>query len=90
MLFANYEVKVRKQENAIDKSKGKAVKIYTEENPRVVYTEERPAFIAKNRYSLPPVLPFPKNDSWAAFADAMDQGIESTEELVAKLKGKAA
>lgn len=87
MLFANYEVKVRKQENAIDKSKYKAVKIHTEENPRVVYTEERPAYIAKNRYSLPPVLPFPKNESWAVFEQAMDDGIKGTEKLVAKLKG---
>jgi hypothetical protein len=32
----------------------------------VMYTEERPAFYAKNRYGLPPELPF----SYSAFAEA--------------------
>lgn len=86
MLFANYEVKVRKAENAIDKTKGKAVKVHGEENPRVVYTEERPAYVAKNRFGLPPTLPFPKDEAWGVFADAMDAGIEKTEKVVEKLK----
>lgn len=85
MLFADYEIKVRKQENAIDKSKGKAVKVYGDMN-RLLYTEERPAFWAKNRYGLPPVLPL----SWGDFADAMDAGIEKTEKVVEKLKKGAA
>lgn len=34
---------------------------------RVIYTEERPAFYAKNRYSLPPVLPFLKGQGWNTF-----------------------
>jgi hypothetical protein len=34
---------------------------------RVLYTAERPAFLAKNRYGLPDVLPL----AWAAFAEAM-------------------
>ena len=34
---------------------------------RVLYTAERPAFIAKNRYGLPDVLPL----DWDAFAAAM-------------------
>lgn len=34
---------------------------------RVIYTEERPAFLAKNRHQLPDQLPL----SWAALADAM-------------------
>jgi hypothetical protein len=34
---------------------------------RVLYTEERPGFRAKNRYGLPAELPF----TWAAFSDAL-------------------
>jgi AAA domain len=84
VLFANYEVKVRKNENAIDKSKGKAVKVHGD-IPRLMHTEERPAFWAKNRYGLPATLPL----SWDAFADAMDAGIEKTEKVVEKLNAKA-
>ena len=35
----------------------------------VLYTAERPAFLAKNRYGLPDVLPL----DWQAFAAAMPQ-----------------
>jgi len=81
--FANYEVKVRKNEGAIDKNKGKAVKIHGD-IPRLLHTEERPAFWAKNRYGLPPVMPL----SWEAFAEAMDAGIGEMEKTVAKLNAK--
>ncbi len=33
----------------------------------MIHTEERPAFLAKNRYGLPDVLPL----DWAAFDAAM-------------------
>ena len=36
---------------------------------RVLYTAERPAFLAKNRFGLPDVLPL----DWQAFAAAMPQ-----------------
>jgi hypothetical protein len=59
VMFANHKVLSRKGDDG--RSKG----IGTGE--RVMFTEERPAFQAKNRYSLPAELPF----SWAAFVDAL-------------------
>jgi hypothetical protein len=38
---------------------------------RVLYLEERPGFLAKNRYGLPPSITFPKIDGWKAFDAAM-------------------
>jgi hypothetical protein len=38
---------------------------------RVLYLEERPGFIAKNRYGMPPQVPFPKIGGWQAFEAAM-------------------
>ena len=60
VLFANYRTMTRKVDDG-DRNTG----IGTGE--RLMYTEERPAFQAKNRYNLPPELSF----SWAAFTEAM-------------------
>jgi len=37
----------------------------------VLAVEERPAFQAKNRYSMPAEIPFPKIGAWSVFADAV-------------------
>jgi hypothetical protein len=39
---------------------------------RIIYTEKRPAYVAKNRYALPQELPFPDARSgWSTFASAI-------------------
>ena len=38
----------------------------------MIYTTERPAFLAKNRYGLPDTLPL----DWQAFAQAMPEAIQ--------------
>ncbi len=69
VLFANYRVHTVKAESGrTSVTRG----IGTGE--RVLYTSERPAFIAKNRYGLPDELPL----DWAAFASAFgDRSISS-------------
>lgn len=42
---------------------------------RVMYTEERPAYSAKNRYNLPHELPMPKENSYAPFRAALIEAI---------------
>lgn len=67
VMFANYDIKVRVASggNTPDAlKKGKAV---DKDPPRVLYTARRPAFDAKNRYSLPFEIPL----SWKDFADAI-------------------
>lgn len=81
VLFANYDVKVKTHtENG--KTKGKAVRM--DSVPRLIYTEERPAFWAKNRYCLPPKMEL----SWPVFEDGMEKGIEELASLTAELKKK--
>lgn len=62
VLFANYKVYTTKTDTGFKKTVTRG----TGSGERVMYTEERPAFYAKNRYGLPPELPF----SYAAFAEA--------------------
>lgn len=62
VLFANYRVYTTKSEAGFKKVTTKG----TGSGERVMFTEERPSFYAKNRYGLPPELPF----SYAAFAEA--------------------
>jgi hypothetical protein len=62
VLFANFKTSVTKTDvgtKKIARGVGGGV--------RALYTEERPAFVAKNRFGLPPELPL----DWNALADAM-------------------
>ena len=63
VLFANYRVSTVKADVGFNKKVTRALG----SGERVLYTEERPAFLAKNRYGLPDVLPL----DWPAFAAAM-------------------
>lgn len=65
ILFANFDVKVRRTGDDVAKGKGKAV---DREAPRVLYTSRRPAFDAKNRFGLDHELPL----SWPDFAKAIE------------------
>jgi hypothetical protein len=38
---------------------------------RLLYLEERPGFIAKNRYGMPSTISFPKLGGWTAFENAL-------------------
>jgi hypothetical protein len=63
VLFANYRISTVKSDVGFNKKVTRALG----SGERVLYTAERPAFLAKNRYSLPDSLPL----SWPAFAEAM-------------------
>lgn len=63
VLFANYKVSVTKTDAGFNKKVARGIGAGT----RVMYTEERPAFRAKNRHNLPPELPL----SFVALTDAM-------------------
>ena len=63
VLFANYKVATTKTETGFNKKVTRGVGA----GQRVIYTEERPAFHAKNRHRLPPELPL----DWSALTAAM-------------------
>lgn len=52
-LFLTYDVVVKKEEVGFNKEVRRGIS----SGARVMFTEERPAFLAKNRYSLPVELP---------------------------------
>lgn len=60
VLFANQRVFVRKEEKVFNKER----KVATGSGDRVLFTEERPAFKAKNRYGLPAEIPFDKEGQY--------------------------
>ncbi len=63
VMFANYRISTVKADVGFNKKVTRALG----SGERVLYTAERPAFLAKNRYGLPDVLPL----DWDAFAAAM-------------------
>ena len=71
VLFANFEVVVKKEKNA------QKAKAYGDDK-RLLFSVRRPSFDAKNRYGLPFELPL----SWDAFNAAMIAGNPDTLEAV--------
>ena len=63
VLFANYRVSIAKAEVGFNKKVARALG----SGERVLHTEERPGFLAKNRYGLPDTLDL----DWSKFAAAM-------------------
>lgn len=63
VLFANYKTIVRKSEVGFNKEVARGIST----GERLLYTSERPAYMAKNRYALPENIPM----TWDAFAQAI-------------------
>lgn len=64
VIFANHVVGVKKEQDGFSK-RTRAIG----SGDRMLFTEERPAFIAKNRYGLPDEIPFDKEGQyWATIA----------------------
>lgn len=60
VIFANYKIYTEKTDVGFNKKVIRG----TGACERFMYTEERPAYKAKNRYSLPDELPFIKGEAW--------------------------
>jgi hypothetical protein len=61
-FFANYKLGTVKVQG-----KGGQMTTKATQGDRVIYTQEKPAFLAKNRYALPPEMPF----EWSAIREEM-------------------
>jgi hypothetical protein len=64
--FAHHEVMTVSDDAGFNKTKTRGISA----GNRILSVEERPAYYAGNRYSLPADLPFPKVGAWDAFAKA--------------------
>lgn len=71
VMFAGYKVFTTKTDVGFNKSVTRGVG----QGERRLFTEERPAYRAKNRYSLPPELPL----DWQAFESALAGNTTTTE-----------
>ena len=72
VLFANYKTVVKKTETGFNKE----VKRGTGSGERVVYTEERPAYRAKNRWGLPAEIYIGQDKGWAGFHAALNKATD--------------
>lgn len=63
VLFANYKTLVHQADVGFNQKVTRGIST----GERVMYTSEKPAYLAKNRYSLPSELPL----SWQALSDAI-------------------
>lgn len=63
VLFCNYKTRIHKADVGFNKE----VKRGEGSGERVIYTEERPAYLAKNRWGLPSEIYIGQDKSWAAF-----------------------
>lgn len=72
VLFANWKVSVAKTDTGFNKKVARGVGA----GARVLYTEERPAYLAKNRHRLPPELPL----EWSSLTEAMSNASQAAAE----------
>ena len=63
LLFANYKVMVKKDDVGFNKTTNRGFTT----GERLLFTSERPAYMAKNRYALPDSIPL----SWDAFESSI-------------------
>jgi len=63
LLFANYKTIVKNADVGFNKAVARGIST----GERLLYTSEKPAYMAKNRYNLPESIPL----SWNAFIEAM-------------------
>lgn len=78
VAFAHYEVNTVSTDAGFNKKVTRGVGV----GRRLLSVEERPAFHAKNRYSLPAEIEMPRNNGFAAFAAACANAYARPEEPV--------
>jgi len=65
VLFANYKTIVKKDDVGFNQTNNRGIST----GERLLFTSERPAYMAKNRYNMPESIPL----SWDAFSEAISQ-----------------
>lgn len=70
LFFARFSTFIKKDQKDA-KAKARAIG----DDSRIVYTTKRPAFQAKNRYNMPPELPFTE-DFWNVFMGYAKKGVQ--------------
>lgn len=71
VLFANFKTLIKKDDVGFNQKVSRGVTT----GERLLYTVERPAYLAKNRYALPDSIPL----SWEAFAQALSAQVPAAQ-----------
>jgi hypothetical protein len=80
VLFTNFKTLIKKDDVGFNQKVSRGVTT----GERLLYTVEKPAYLAKNRYGLPEQLPL----SWQSFADAIgNQVSQPAVEMAAETEG---
>jgi hypothetical protein len=82
--FAGFKVFTSTKEQG-----GKKTTKATGGGERILRLDQRPAFLAKNRYDLPAELPMPKEGGWKLFEEAISKSLNIEPPAQAPKKGKA-
>jgi len=77
VLFCNYQARIEKEKSGFNKEKARG----TGQGERLIYTEERPAFQAKNRWGLPPSIYIGQDKTWSGFHKALNSATEGRYEM---------
>lgn len=85
VLFCNYKTRI----HSTDVGFNKEVKRGEGSGERIVYTEERPAYLAKNRWGLPPEIYIGQDKTWAAFHRELNKATGGRYPLPSNLAEKA-
>lgn len=67
VAFMNYRHTLKEKDVGFNKKVGHA----EGSGERQIHVEERPGFLAKNRYSMPPVVPYKKGQGWTKLSEYM-------------------
>lgn len=84
VLFCNYKTRIRSTDVGFNKD----IKRGEGSGERVIYTEERPAHLAKNRWGLPPEIYIGQDKTWAAFHQALHKATGERYPLPSTIKTK--
>lgn len=87
VLFAAYKSYVTKDKESFNNERRRAL---VGQGERVIYTQERPPFWAKNRYGLPFEMPFQKDAAWATFQDAVTASLQAHQSQQPQLQPQTA
>ncbi len=85
VLFCNYKTRIQKADVGFNKE----VKRGEGSGERVIYTEERPAYLAKNRWGLPPEIYIGQDKTWSAFHRELNKATNGRYQLPGNLAGQA-
>jgi hypothetical protein len=84
VLFANFIQHTVSSDEGFNKKRTRGVGL----GERIIYTEARPSYQAKNRWALPPEMPLNPENGWAVIQQAIaEQHAQKSKKTATKAKG---